>query len=154
MIIVRKMTNPIEILYNFFRYQKVINKVVCAPEFIQALSSSFGVTFRKDRIGRLYTVINPYVQKIDINGSDIIYDQDKPVIDKWIMDKFILIDMVIKNHDLFDILTYNIERVDDDMNYLLTISNALLKDVIRIVRWCICITTGIILILIMLTIIF
>lgn len=129
------MTNPIKILYNFFRYQKVINRVVCTPEFIQALSSSFGVTFQKDRIGRLYTVINPYVQKIDINSSDIVYDQDKPVIDKWIMDKFILIDMVIKNHDLFDILTYDIVRVDDDMNYLLTISNALLKDVLRIMRW-------------------
>ena len=148
------MTNPIKILYNFFRYQKVINKVVCTPEFIQALSSSFGATFQKDHIGRLYTVINPYVQKIDINSNDIVYDQDKPIIDKWIMDKFILIDMVIKNHDLFDILTYNIERVDDDMNYLLTISNALLKDVIMICRWCIGITFGIILILIMLTIIF
>lgn len=129
------MTNPIKILYNFFRYQKVINRVVCTPEFIQALSSSFGVTFQKDRIGRLYTVINPYVQKIDINSSDIVYDQDKPVIDKWIMDKFILIDMVIKNHDLFDILTYDIARVDDDMNYLLTISNALLKDALRIMKW-------------------
>lgn len=129
------MTNPIKILYNFFRYQKVINRVVCTPEFIQALSSSFGVTFQKDHIGRLYTVINPYVQKIDINSSDIVYDQDKPVIDKWIMDKFILIDMVIKNHDLFDILTYDIARVDDDMNYLLTISNALLKDALRIMKW-------------------
>lgn len=129
------MTNPIKILYNFFRYQKVINRVVCTPEFIQALSSSFGVAFQKDRIGRLYTVINPYVQKIDINSNDIVYDQDKPVIDKWIMDKFILIDMVIKNHDLFDILTYDIVRVDDDMNYLLTISNALLKDVLRIMKW-------------------
>lgn len=129
------MTNPIKILYNFFRYQKVINRVVCTPEFIQALSSSFGVTFQKDHIGRLYTVINPYVQKIDINSNDIVYDQDKPVIDKWIMDKFILIDMVIKNHDLFDILTYDIARVDDDMNYLLTISNALLKDALRIMKW-------------------
>lgn len=129
------MTNPIKILYNFFRYQKVINRVVCTPEFIQALSSSFGVAFQKDHIGRLYTVINPYVQKIDINSNDIVYDQDKPVIDKWIMDKFILIDMVIKNHDLFDILTYDIVRVDDDMNYLLTISNALLKDVLRIMKW-------------------
>lgn len=129
------MTNPIKILYNFFRYQKVINRVVCTPEFIQALSSSFGVSFQKDRIGRLYTVINPYVQKIDINSSDIVYDRDKPVIDKWIMDKFILIDMVIKNHDLFDILTYDIVRVDDDMNYLLTISNALLKDALRIIKW-------------------
>lgn len=129
------MTNPIKILYNFFRYQKVINRVVCTPEFIQALSSSFGVAFQKDRIGRLYTVINPYVQKIDINSNDIVYDQDKPVIDKWIMDKFILIDMVIKNHDLFDILTYDIVRVDDDMNYLLTISNALLKDALRIMKW-------------------
>lgn len=135
------MTNPIKIIYNFFRYQKVINKVVCAPEFIQALSSSFGVTFQKDRIGRLYTVINPHVQKIDINSSDIVYDQDKPVIDKWIMDKFILIDMVIKNHDLFDILTYDIVRVDDDMNYLLTISNALLKDALRIMKWIGCIAT-------------
>lgn len=129
------MTNPTKILYNFFRYQKVINNVVCAPEFIRALSSSFGVSFQKDRIGRLYTVINPYVQKIDINSNDIVYDQDKPVIDKWIMDKFILIDMVIKNHDLFDILTYDIVRVDDDMNYLLTISNALLKDALRIMKW-------------------
>ena len=129
------MTNPIKILYNFFRYQKVINRVVCTPEFIQALSSSFGVAFQKDHIGRLYTVINPYVQKIDINSNDIVYDQDKPVIDKWIMDKFILIDMVIKNHDLFDILTCDIVRVDDDMNYLLTISNALLKDVLRIMKW-------------------
>ena len=129
------MTNPIKIIYNFFRYQKVINRVVCTPEFIQALSSSFGVTFQKDRIGRLYTVINPYVQKIDINSNDIVYDQDKPIIDKWIMDKFILIDMVIKNHNLFDILTYDIVRVDDDMNYLLTISNALLKDALRIMKW-------------------
>lgn len=129
------MTNPIKILYNFFRYQKIINRVVCNPEFIRALGSSFGVAFQKDRIGRLYTVINPYVQKIDINSSDIVYDQDKPIIDKWIMDKFIIIDMVIKNHNLFDILTYDIARVDDDMNYLLTVSNVLLKDTLRIMKW-------------------
>lgn len=114
-------------IYNYFKYRRIFRDVLNNTQFIEALSMSFGVEFNRDKLDRLYTVINPYIQNMGNPGNSIIYDGDnKPIVDKWVVDNFLIIDKVIKNHDIFDIISYNIEKIDDDMNFLLVIQNALL----------------------------
>lgn len=114
-------------IYNYFKYKRIFRDVLNNTQFIEALSMSFGVEFNRDKLDRLYTVINPYIQNMGNPGNSIIYDgDDKPIVDKWVVDNFLIIDKVIKNHDIFDIISYNIEKIDDDMNFLLVIQNALL----------------------------
>lgn len=133
---------------NFFRYQRVIRDVIRNTDFVKALSTSFGIQFKYDRLYRLYAVINPYVQNFGTNEDGIVYSEDKPIVDKWVVDNFIVIDMMIKNHNLFDILSYEITKLDDDMNYLLVVHNTLLEPMKRVVK-----RTGLVILGIVLTII-
>ena len=36
------------------------------------------------------------------------------------MDRMIAVDRLVKNHELFDIVTYNIQQIDNDYNFLVT----------------------------------
>ena len=70
---------------NFFRYQRVIKDVIKNTDFVKALSTSFGIQFKHDRLYRLYAVINPYVQNFGTNEDGIVYSEDKPIVDKWVV---------------------------------------------------------------------
>lgn len=113
-------------IITFFKYQKIIKKVFNETEFIRALNMSFGVTFKQDKIHRLYTVINPYIQNMNDEGNTIIYDaNNKPVVERWVLANFDIISKVIMNHQLFDLLSYDIQQLDDDLNFSLVIQNAM-----------------------------
>ena len=82
------------------------------------------------------------------------YSEDKPIVDKWVVDNFIVIDMMIKNHNLFDILSYEITKLDDDMNYLLVVHNTLLEPMKKVVKRTGLVILGIVLTLIIYNLIF
>ena len=84
----------------------------------------------------------------------IVYSEDKPIVDKWVVDNFIVIDMMIKNHNLFDILSYEITKLDDDMNYLLVVHNTLLEPMKKVVKRTGLVILGIVLTLIIYNLIF
>ena len=88
------------------------------------------------------------------NEDGIVYSEDKPIVDKWVVDNFIVIDMMIKNHNLFDILSYEITKLDDDMNYLLVVHNTLLEPMKRVVKRTGLVILGIVLTLIIYNLIF
>lgn len=119
------------ITYNFFRYlyqhikcSKILRKVYKEENLIQNLSSLFSSEFRVDWFGRLYTVLNPNINKNDYDGTTQIFEYNENGLDntvyveRWVMEKLNIASQFIKNNDLFDILTYNIKKLDDYDNFL------------------------------------
>ena len=67
------------IIYRFFKYlfknikyTRILNKVYKDENILSNLSQLFGTEFKKDWIGRVYTVVNPLIH----NGT---YDPNKQI---------------------------------------------------------------------------
>jgi hypothetical protein len=75
----------------------------------------------------MYTVINPNIinDKLDINTQIFEYGNNgltnEPYIEKYIMTRFNLVKDFIMANNLFDLLTYEIKRIDEYDNYLFVI---------------------------------
>lgn len=116
-------------LIDYVRIKKIIKKVIREENLLYNLSNLFStkfykVNFKQDWIGRIYAVINPAVQ--DPQARIFEYDEEgmnmNSYVNKWIMEHMIAADNFVKNHELFDILTYNFEQLDDDYNFLFTLT--------------------------------
>lgn len=117
----------IKSLVNHIKIHKIIKDVVKNENLLMNLSNVFStntlkVNFKMDWIGRIYAVLNPVaadpsdrIFEYDTNGTNI-----KTFVHKWIMDRMIAVDTLVKNHELFDVVTYNVEQLDDDYNFLVT----------------------------------
>jgi hypothetical protein len=87
-----------------------------------------------DWVGRIYTVINPNIinDQLDLNTQIFEYNENgfsnTAYIEKYIMTKLNAIkDFVIANN-LFDLLTYRIEKLDEYDNYLFVIEPITFED--------------------------
>lgn len=109
------------------KYTKLLRKIYKDENLLDKFSKLFGVEFRIDWVGRIYTVINPNIinDKLDINTQIFEYDANgltnEPYIEKYIMTKFNLVKDFVMANNLFDLLTYEIKRIDEYDNYLLVI---------------------------------
>jgi hypothetical protein len=101
----------------------VIKKIIKEENLLQNLSKLFTVNdytvnFKQDWIGRIYAVVNPIAQ--DPNSRIFEYDEHgmnvKSFVEKWLIEHMIAADNFVKNHELFDILTYDIQQLDEDYN--------------------------------------
>ena len=113
---------------------KIIKNVYKEDDMINKLSELFGTEFRMDWVGRIYTVINPNIvdNKLDINTQIFEYGEtglsNEIYVERYIMLKLNLIkDFVIANN-LFDLLTYRIEKLDEYDNYLFVIEPITFED--------------------------
>ena len=87
-------------------------------------------------VGRLYMVVNPILQNIEDGGNTVVYDKDdKMMVEVWVMKNLELIRNFVINNSMFDLLTYSIERLDDDENYLIVFKNIYFDDIMKICRW-------------------
>lgn len=116
------------------KYSKIIRKVYKEDDMINKLSQLFDTEFRMDWVGRLYCVINPNIieNKFDVNTQVFEYGENglnnNVYIEKYIMTKLNAIkDFVIANN-LFDLLTYHIEKLDEYDNYLFVIEPITFQD--------------------------
>lgn len=122
------------VLYKFItnlilnvKYTKLIKKVYNDEDLLNKFSQLFGTEFRMDWVGRIYTVINPNIidDKFDINTQIFEYNEEgltnNVYIERWIMGKFNLVKDFIMANNLFDLLTYEIKKLDDYDNYLFII---------------------------------
>ena len=116
-------------LIDYIRIRKIISEVLKEENLLSNLSKIFSnnnhiVTFKQDWIGRIYAVINPVVQ--DPNSRIFEYDGNgtnlKSFVNKWVVEHMIAADNFVKNHQLFDILVYDIKQLDDDYNFLITLT--------------------------------
>ena len=113
---------------------KIIKNVYREDDMLNKLSELFGTEFRMDWVGRIYTVINPNIvdNKLDINTQIFEYGEtglsNQIYVERYIMLKLNLIkDFVIANN-LFDLLTYRIEKLDEYDNYLFVIEPITFED--------------------------
>lgn len=126
--------NFIKYLYIHLKYYNVIKAAYKEESFIDKLTQMFGVKFKKDWIGRLYAVINP---NISTPLSDQVFEynerglDNKTYIEKWIMDRMNVLNEFILSRNLFDVLTYNIKKLDNYDNYLFVIQPITLKDCLK-----------------------
>ena len=126
--------NFIKYLCIHLKYHNVIKAAYKAESFIAKLTQMFGVQFKKDWIGRLYAVINPNIST-PLNDQVFEYNErgldNKTYIEKWIMDRMNVLNEFILSHNLFDVLTYNIKKLDNYDNYLFVIQPITLKDCLK-----------------------
>lgn len=106
-------------------------------QLLYKFSELFGTEFRIDWVGRMYAVFNPNIMnnELDVNSQIFEYDENgltnKPYIEKWIMTKLIIIKDFIMANNLFDLLTYEIKRIDDYDNYLFIVKPITFDDCMK-----------------------
>ena len=119
------------------QYTKLIKEVYKNENMLNKFSQLFGSEFRMDWVGRIYTVINPNIidDKLDIQTQIFEYGDDgfsnKAYVEKWIMTKLNLIKDFVMANNLFDLLTYEIERLDEYDNYLFVIKPITFDDCMK-----------------------
>lgn len=136
------------IIYRFFKYlflnikyTKILSKVYDNENIIENLSNLFKSQFKKDWIGRLYTVINPNLLGDDFDINTIIYEYDEgglnnnAFVERWIMGKLNIAQSFIQTNNLFDLLTYKIEKLDEYDNYLFIIEPITLHDCLKYTKY-------------------
>ena len=132
------------IIYRFFKnlilnikYTKIIKRVYKDEQLIEKFSKLFGTEFRIDWVGRVYAVINPNVLNTETDISTQIFEYDEKgfnnyaYIEKWIMDKLNAVKDYIMANNLFDLLTYEIKKLDEYNNYLFVIKPITFDDCIK-----------------------
>lgn len=114
-------------LFENIKYTRIIKRVYRDEDILNNFSKLFGTEFRIDWVGRIYAVINPNIiqGELDVNTQIFEYGDNgltnAPYIEKWIMTKFNLIRDFIMANNLFDLLTYEIKKLDEYDNYLFVI---------------------------------
>lgn len=109
------------------KYTKLLKRIYKDENLLQKFSQLFNTEFRLDWVGRIYTIINPNIlkDKFDVNTQIFEYGENgftnEPYIEKYIMTKFNLVKDFIMANNLFDLLTYEIKRLDEYDNYLFII---------------------------------
>lgn len=138
-------------IINYIRVQRVLKQIYQAEHVETNLSRLFGVPCKQDWVGRLYMVINPLLQNIESNGNTLTLDRNnKVMIEEWVMKNLDLIRNFVVNNSMFDLLTYSIERIDEDENYLVVFKNVYFDDMKLVCKW-LAILTPIIIIAIIIT---
>lgn len=105
----------------------MLKRIYKDENLLDKFSQLFGVEFRMDWVGRVYTVINPNIinDKLDVNTQIFEYGDNgltnEPYVEKYIMTKLNLVRDFIMANNLFDLLTYEIKKLDEYDNYLFVI---------------------------------
>lgn len=118
------------------QYQKILNKAYKEEEIIAKISTIFGTQFYKDNIGRLYAVVNPAIRDGKWDNQQVFEYAEEGTdttehATHWIMQRMTLLENFIQINNLFDVLGYNISRLDDKGNYLFTIYPITLPDTLK-----------------------
>lgn len=122
------------IIYNFIKhlilhlkYTKILKKVYKDENLLNNLSNLFNSQFKLDWVGRIYTVVNPNLSEGEYSPNTQIYEytenglENNHYIKSYIMDHLNIAKQFIKANNLFDLLTYEIKKIDDYDNYLFII---------------------------------
>lgn len=122
-------------IYYFIKYNRYIRQAIKHEDLINKLKYLFGGReFKMDWVGRIYTVINPLIDDVNTEGDTLIYDDGRPMIEKWLMDNLNILSRFLTTNNLFDLMTYKINKIDDDHNYLVILQNLYYDNMKRSVK--------------------
>ena len=119
------------------KYTRLLKKIYNDENLINKFSELFGTEFRIDWVGRIYAVFNPNIMnnELDVNSQIFEYNENgltnSPYIEKWIMTRLILVKDFIMANNLFDLLAYEIKKLDDYDNYLFVIKPITFDDCVK-----------------------
>ena len=132
------------ITYNFIKYlilnikyTRILKRIYKDEQIPENLSKLFNTNFKIDWIGRMYTVINPNLIDGIYDASSQIFEYDErglsndAYIERFIMQKLSIASNYIKANNLFDLLTYEIKKLDEYDNYLFIIKPITLDDFVK-----------------------
>lgn len=123
------------------KYYRILNRVYKEENLLHNLSAMFKVEFRRDWIGRIYAVFNPNIQDGIYNPNHQIYEYDengltnRPYVEAYIMEQLNIARQFIRANNLFDLLTYKIEKIDDNDNYLFIMQPITLEDCMKYTKY-------------------
>lgn len=123
-------------LIDNIRYQKILNKVYKEEEVIAKVSTILGTQFYKDWIGRLYGVVNPAIKDGQWDNQQAFeyttegYDTTEHM-KQWLMGRMQLLENFIQVNNLFDVLSFDIKRLDSNGNYLFMLYPITLPDTLK-----------------------
>lgn len=127
-------------LFKAIKYQIILRKVYKKDDIIRKLSYALGSQLYIDWIGRLYTVINPNIKDGKYNAEQVIEFTSSGGVDntqwvqQWIMERLNIIKKFIMAENLFDLLTYRLDKIDNNSNYLFIIQPITLQPVLDIYK--------------------
>ena len=114
-----------------------MKRIYSDEQLLNKFSQLFGTEFRMDWVGRIYAVFNPNIinDELDVNSQIFEYGENgltnSPYIEKWIMTKLNIVKDFIMANNLFDLLTYEIKKIDDYDNYLFIIKPITFDDCVK-----------------------
>lgn len=120
----------VQSIYRYITDMSYISDTLYSKEFLTVLKRYLRISIKKDWIGRLYGVINPYIDidgKIDFNNTIIEIDGDNTnsneYVKNWVYKQFNLIDNLFKINKLYDYINVDIKHVGplNADNYLIVI---------------------------------
>lgn len=120
----------VQSIYRYITDMSYISDTLYSKEFLTVLKQYLRISIKKDWIGRLYGVINPYIDidgKIDFNNTIIEIDGDNTnsneYVKNWVYRQFNLIDNLFKINKLYDYINVDIKHVGplNADNYLIVI---------------------------------
>lgn len=113
----------IKILFQHFKIIRIVKKCCKEEKLLDTLSRLIGSEFRIDWIGRIYSVINPVIKDGKFDAGQALEYTDtglsnEEYIKHWFFDRLGVIENFIKVNNLFDLLTFRIESLDNMGNHL------------------------------------
>lgn len=125
-----RLVMSVQSIYRYITDMSYISDTLYSKEFLTVLKRYLRISIKKDWIGRLYGVINPYIDidgKIDFNNTIIEIDGDNTnsneYVKNWVYRQFNLIDNLFKINKLYDYINVDIKHVGplNADNYLIVI---------------------------------
>lgn len=129
--------NFIKYLILYIKYSKILSNIYKDENIIENLSKTFKIEFKKDWINRLYCIFNPNLidGKFDPNHQIYSYN-DKGLntddfVEQYIMTQLNIIQYYISANNLFELLSYELKKLDKFDNYLFIIKPIPYDDMIK-----------------------
>lgn len=133
----------VQSIYRYITDMSYISDTLYSKEFLTVLKQYLRISVKKDWIGRLYGVINPYIDidgKIDFNNAIIEIDGDNTnsneYVKNWVYRQFNLIDNLFKINKLYDYINVDIKHVGplNADNYLIVIDVVSRKEMAYVLK--------------------
>lgn len=122
--------------WQYFKYKKILNDIYKNENIIENLKESVDLDFRKDWMGRLYTVVNPFIKngKYDPDAMIFDYNDGKISLDTYVEHQFVekmnLIQSFVISKEMFDLVTYDVKKIDKFGNFLVILEPVPYQDFI------------------------
>lgn len=117
----------IKYLFLYIKYYKILKTVYRDENFIENLSKTLNVEFKMDWIGRLYCIFNPNLVNGKFDPNNQIYSYNEKglntddFVEQYIMTQLNIVQHYIQASNLFELLSYDLKRLDSYDNFLFII---------------------------------